>query len=134
MNRGARLQSARHWLSSQAGRAAERIAKSYRKRYGVDWPCAIAELQSLGIRFDSRWVEHLERTLAGHIQRRAQRRAAGRVRETTGSLAESNEQFAYIAGYTAGGVPFGVTWEEWRQFKSRPAKALEPSADEEIPF
>lgn len=26
---------------------------------------------------------------------------------------ESDETFAYIAGYTSGGVPYGVTWEEW---------------------
>lgn len=25
---------------------------------------------------------------------------------------ESDEHFAYIAGYTAGGAPYGVTWEE----------------------
>lgn len=26
---------------------------------------------------------------------------------------ESDETFAYIAGYTSGGAPYGVTWEEW---------------------
>jgi len=25
---------------------------------------------------------------------------------------ESDENFAYIAGYTSGGAPYGVTWEE----------------------
>ena len=27
-------------------------------------------------------------------------------------LPDSDETFAYIAGYTSNGVPFGVTWEE----------------------
>lgn len=27
-------------------------------------------------------------------------------------LTESNEDFAYIAGYTKNGFPFGITWEE----------------------
>ncbi len=27
-------------------------------------------------------------------------------------LPDSDEQFAYIAGYTEGGFPFGITWEE----------------------
>lgn len=27
-------------------------------------------------------------------------------------MPESDETFAYIAGYTSGGVPYGVTWEE----------------------
>ena len=26
-----------------------------------------------------------------------------------------NEEFAFIAGYTPNGVPFGITWDEWRQ-------------------
>ena len=28
---------------------------------------------------------------------------------------DANAQFAFIAGYTENGVPFGVTWEEWSQ-------------------
>jgi hypothetical protein len=28
------------------------IAKSYRKRHGVDWPCALSELAALGVRID----------------------------------------------------------------------------------
>ncbi|WP_298273485.1 hypothetical protein [Geobacter sp.] len=27
-------------------------------------------------------------------------------------LPDSDEQFAYIAGYTEGGFPYGITWEE----------------------
>jgi hypothetical protein len=121
MNRGARLQSARHWLASQTGRAADRIAKSYRKRYGVDWPCALSELQALGVRLDPRWVEQLERTLAGAIRQRAQRRTEQRFWEQAAPFEESNEQFAYVAGYTAGGAPFGVTWEESTPIEARPA-------------
>ncbi|MBR1710045.1 MAG: hypothetical protein IJ719_14660 [Clostridia bacterium] len=29
---------------------------------------------------------------------------------------ESDEYFAYIVGYTAGGAPYGITWEEQRIF------------------
>lgn len=25
----------------------------------------------------------------------------------------SDETFAYIAGYTSGGAPYGITWEQW---------------------
>ena len=28
---------------------------------------------------------------------------------------ESDEYFAYIAGYTDGGFPYGITWEEARE-------------------
>lgn len=27
-------------------------------------------------------------------------------------LYESDETFAFIAGYTSGGAPYGITWEE----------------------
>lgn len=26
---------------------------------------------------------------------------------------DSDETFAYIVGYTSGGAPYGVTWEQW---------------------
>jgi hypothetical protein len=31
----------------------------------------------------------------------------------------SNHEFAFIAGYTAAGLPFGVTWEEMEGLRSR---------------
>ena len=32
---------------------------------------------------------------------------------------ESDEYFAYIAGYTDGGFPYGITWEEAREIAKR---------------
>ena len=32
---------------------------------------------------------------------------------------ESDEYFAYIAGYTDGGFPYGITWEEEREIAKR---------------
>lgn len=29
----------------------------------------------------------------------------------------SDDNFAYIAGYTSGGAPYGITWEEWEKFE-----------------
>lgn len=34
-------------------------------------------------------------------------------------LFESDETFAFIAGYTSGGVPFGITWEEMEAIDQR---------------
>jgi hypothetical protein len=34
-------------------------------------------------------------------------------------LIESDETFAYIAGYTSGGAPYGVTWDELKKDESR---------------
>jgi hypothetical protein len=32
-------------------------------------------------------------------------------------LPESDEHFAYIVGYTEGGFPYGITWEEMREME-----------------
>lgn len=32
---------------------------------------------------------------------------------------ESDEDFAYIVGYTDGGFPYGITWEEAREIAKR---------------
>ena len=113
MNRVARLSSARHWLKTQKNRTPMQIAKAYRKWYGVDWPCAVRELASLGLTFDSDWVEQLNRTLAGLHRARSRRKAANRTNPLAGM---SDQTFAYTVGYTENGVPFGATWEESGSF------------------
>jgi hypothetical protein len=82
MSRGSRLQSARHWLATQKGRTPVQIAKSYRKRHGVDWACAIRELRALGVRLDPAWVGQLERTLEGAQRARERKKAERRAAET----------------------------------------------------
>ena len=48
---------------TQKNRTSIQIAKSYRKRYGVDWPCVIRELALLGVVLNRNWVERLNRSL-----------------------------------------------------------------------
>jgi len=142
MDRNGRLQSAPRWLAAQRGRPAARIARSYRKRYGVDWASAIAELSALGVAFDSKWREQLERTLEGAQQAKVRRRAEREAERPRTKLIESDETFAFIAGHTEGGAPFGVTWEEWERIERRapveppPQRRREPAIDEDesLPF
>lgn len=42
-------------------------------------------------------------------------------------IIESDETFAFIAGYTSGGAPYGATWEEM-------GIEAEELMDEELPF
>lgn len=141
MDRHGRLQSAGPWLATQRGRPAERIAGSYRKRFGVDWACAIAELSALGIAFDPKWREQLARTLEGARLAKA-RRSVEKERATPRTrFPESDATFALIAGYTEGGAAFGVTREEWKGIERR--ASMEPPRkgdtagrgdDESLPF
>ncbi len=48
-------------------------------------------------------------------------------------LFESDEYFAVIIGYTSGGAPYGVTWEEYE--KMEPCSNVDLDIDDEdLPF
>jgi hypothetical protein len=107
MKRASRLQVARHWLERFDGR---NVVRSYARHFGVDLGCAVKELQSLGVTLDPAYVKALERTLAD--RKRVPPRSADAAVDEDESLQFGDEQFAFIAGRTAGGAAFGVTWEE----------------------
>ncbi len=96
------------------------IIKAYRKKFAVDRMKAVAELQMLGI---SLTKEQLEREKAAvrayqNIQRakkakRKKSREQKRIQKDNPVFHEDQDDtFYYIAGYTSGGAPYGVTWEE----------------------
>lgn len=106
MSRAARLQSGRDWLRSFSGK---RVVPSYARWFGVDVMCAAKELQILGARFSTEYLDALRRTAAGrrtHHRDVVKEANAGDIEPT------SNREFAYVAGHTAAGVPYGLTWEE----------------------
>jgi len=120
MDRKGRLSSARPWLAAQQGRPPERIARSYRKRYGLDWACAIQELSALGIAFSPKWREHLKCTFENQALAKARRREEQEKTATGRSeFSDSDDTFAFIAGYTEGGAPYGTTWEEKEEIERR---------------
>ena len=106
MNRNARLQSARHWITSYSGRD---IVKGYRKWFGVDTVCAILELRRLGVDMPETRLFEAKRTEETTAQRRLEQR---RQAAEAAPCDESDESFAFIAGCTLNGVPYGVSWEE----------------------
>ena len=111
MNRTARLQAAKQWLPTYTGRDP---VIGYRKWYGVSSVCGILELRQLGIKIDEHRLEqarHTEEEIACKRDRKKRRRAEKPVAEE-GLFVESDENFAYIAGYTEAGFAYGVKWEE----------------------
>lgn len=100
--RKVRLQSASIWLKTYQGK---HLVRSYRKRYGVDILCAITELQMLGVKMEASYIEAVKSTIAGQQQRKAKKGESC-------TSEYSDERFAYIAGYTGWGFPYGITWEE----------------------
>jgi len=81
--------------------------KGYRKWYGVDTVCAILELRQLGVEIPETRLLEAKRTEETAAQQRRERR-----RHASDAESESDESFAFIAGYTSNGVPYGVPWDE----------------------
>lgn len=111
MTRAGRLQSAKatNWVANYQG---ANIVRGYRKWFGVDLLCAIAELRLLGVTVDRDYESQLRGTvdsLTASRQRKKLKRASVDPDEST---TDCDGTFAYIAGYTSGGMPFGITWEE----------------------
>jgi hypothetical protein len=120
LKRPARLDSARAWLPKYEGK---KIVRSYRKRYGVDLLCAIAELQMLEVPLHPTYVDRVRTTVDNEIKRRAAHKKA----PSTDHFVEVDSAFAYLVGRTEGSAAFGVALEEW----PRTERGL---IDDELPF
>ena len=114
MSRASRLQSGRHWLRSFPGK---RVVSSYARWFGVDLKCAAKELQILGVRLAPGYLEALQRTVS---ERPRHRRDSAKQASALDIEPISNREFAYIAGYTGAGLPFGLSWEELEAVEGDP--------------
>lgn len=103
-----RLQSvqATGWLKQYAGK---NIVHGYKRWFGVDLICAINELRMLGVAIAPEYEAQVRKTVSELIKTSAARKAAAKEPVWND---DSDETFAYIAGYTPAGFPYGVTWEE----------------------
>ncbi len=119
MNRSARLQNARatRWVENYSGKDP---VQGYRRWYGVDLLTASIELQQLGVL----GLEERKKQICKVIEKRAQANALRKqqIKSEEEVAYESDETFAYIAGHTSGGAPYGVTWGEWSQMESEPVR------------
>jgi hypothetical protein len=102
MTRQSRLSSGKHWLAKHKG---QKTVRAYAKHYGVDRLCALLELRILGLSISEEEIENARRMQASANKKKTER--------TSESIYEdSGDMFCFIAGYTPGGLPYGVTWEE----------------------
>ena len=107
MNRQARLASARSWLAKFSGK---NVVRSYANWFGVDLLCALRELSLCGVTVDPAYVAQLKKTFASCSSRRPNQPVA--EPQPVGYGMDWDENFAYIAGRTEAGFPYGITWEE----------------------
>jgi hypothetical protein len=107
MRRDARLQAAKRWIAEYRGKS---LVLGYGKWFGVSGVCAVLELRMLGIDIPDARLEQArrdEQARATRSARRKEQRAAGSF------MRDRDDEFAFIAGDTEGGAPYGVTRAEW---------------------
>ena len=96
------------------------IIKAYRKKFAVDRMKAVAELQLLGVSLTNEQIDREKEAVKAYQElQRVKKAKRKRIREQKRMKKdnpvfheEQDDTFYYIAGYTSGGAPYGVTWEE----------------------
>lgn len=109
------------WVPTHSGR---NLVRRYGERYGVTKVCAILELRMLGVEIPDARLEQARRYEQDRAVRRARRRRPDARPDTSG---DSNETFAFIAGYTEGGAPYGIIWEEIEALDAHTETLPDPS-------
>ena len=86
--------------------------KHYRERFHVDAVTAAKDLQELGVNYTQEQLDRIKRAEEQRLRQRRMEREA-KERERLAALYEDCDgRFAFIAGYTDSGAPYGVMWEE----------------------
>lgn len=108
-----RLASGARWLTNKNLSDEGQLIYKYRCRYKVDKYCAIAdlcELHAFSPEREERYRRYLKNRQA-YFQQAAKKKR--REKELRAMLdPEQDEWSFYIAGYTSGGAPYGITWEQ----------------------
>ena len=116
-----RKAKAEKWVSEYDGTPyGGDIIKAYRKKFAVDRMKAVVELQMLGVSLTKEQIDREKAAVKAYqdIQRdkkakRKRLREQKRMRKDIPVFHEDQDDtFYYIAGYTSGGAPYGITWEE----------------------
>ncbi len=116
-----RKAKAEKWVSEYDGTPyGGDIIKAYRKKFAVDRMKAVAELQLLGVSLTKEQIDREKAAVKAYQElQRAKKAKKKRNREQKRMQKDipvfhedQDDTFYYIAGYTSGGAPYGVTWEE----------------------
>ena len=107
----ARLRKGKQWLLTYTG-SPKKMNKHYRERFHVDAVTAAKDLQELGVNYTQEQLDQIKQAEEQWLRQRRMEREA-KERERLAELYEDCDgRFAFIAGYTDGGAPYGVMWEE----------------------
>jgi len=107
------------------------VAAGYRRHYGVEWASAFKELRMLGVQLNLDYVAAVLRSVGHAIETRKRTKVQRNEMQELGAAGvDQDGNFAYIAGYTPAGFPYGVTWEECEQINDSEID----ESDDSVPF
>lgn len=116
-----RRPKAEKWVASYDGTLyGGDIVKAYRKKFAVDRMKAVEELQLLGVSLTKEQIDREKAAVKAYQEiQRVKKAKRKRIREQKRMEKDNplfseyqDDTFYYIAGYTSGGAPYGITWEE----------------------
>ena len=104
----ARIRMARQWLPPHKG---THPVPAHRGKIKVDVPTALNDLEEIGALTPEQAAvkRQAEQKRQEHLRRE---REAKKQQSFYDRFPDSDDRFYFIAGYTSGGAPYGVTWEE----------------------
>ena len=108
-----RLESSKDWIINYTGKS---IVIDYSKWYGVDLICSIKELRMNGVEVNEEYEKKVKALIEAKKQARQLNKENRKSKEQGRQDEFSDERFAFIAGYTSNGVPFGITHEEMGEY------------------
>ena len=113
LKRPARLIMASEWIKGYNGK---NLISGYAKWFGVDKICAMNELKIIGVTIS----EAMEKQVLASVKARIEQKRIMKEKRNfvDDKDIDSDENFAYIAGYTSGGAPYGLTHEEMKRIES----------------
>ena len=109
-----RKQEAEKWLL-EFDAEGRNIIKCYRKKFAVGRLTAVDELQRLGVTLTKEQIEKENKAIRHHQQTIANKKKKRKKTKATNQIEvdmDQDDTFYYIAGYTSGGAPYGLTWDE----------------------
>lgn len=106
-----RLRKARQWIVTYKG-SPKKIVKHYRERFHLDTTCALKDLQAIGVQFTQEYLDAVKRNEEARLAERRRKREQKMYEQMLADNDFADDTFAFIAGRTSGGAPYGLTWEE----------------------
>jgi hypothetical protein len=109
MVRKSRLQSAKIWIETYNGK---NFVKGYSNKYKVDKLCALKELRLLGVELSETHDVQINKSLEDLMNKRQLAKLKKEEDLNSGFKLDSDDEFAFIIGYTSGRSSYGIRHNE----------------------